>query len=51
LKYQNRRADYLKEWWAVTNWKEAGLRYEGSERPARDDWEAEDGKAFQVQAI
>jgi Fe-Mn family superoxide dismutase len=28
LKYQNLRADYLKAWWNVVNWDEAGKRYE-----------------------
>jgi Fe-Mn family superoxide dismutase len=28
LKYQNRRADYLKEWWKVVNWKEVSARYD-----------------------
>jgi Fe-Mn family superoxide dismutase len=32
LKYQNRRADYLKAWWNVVNWKEINKRYEESER-------------------
>jgi superoxide dismutase, Fe-Mn family len=27
LKYQNRRADYLKSWWYVVNWKEVDRRY------------------------
>jgi superoxide dismutase len=27
LKYQNKRADYLKEWWKVVNWTEVSKRY------------------------
>ena len=30
LQYQNRRADYLKGWWNVLNWKEVNRRYEES---------------------
>jgi Fe-Mn family superoxide dismutase len=32
LKYQNRRADYLKAWWTVVNWAEVNKRFEESER-------------------
>ncbi len=27
LKYQNRRADYLKAWWSLVNWEEASKNY------------------------
>jgi superoxide dismutase, Fe-Mn family len=30
LKYQNRRPEYLKAFWAVVNWAEAGKHYEGA---------------------
>jgi Fe-Mn family superoxide dismutase len=32
LKYQNRRADYLKAWWNVVNWNVAAKHYEAATR-------------------
>ena len=28
LKHQNKRADYLKNWWQVLNWSEASKRFD-----------------------
>ncbi len=30
LKYQNKRGDYLKNWWSVVNWNEVNARFEAS---------------------
>jgi superoxide dismutase, Fe-Mn family len=32
LKYQNKRADYLKSWWNVVNWAEVGKIYEAAKK-------------------
>ncbi len=34
LKHQNRRADYLKDWWNVVDWREAERLFEGSRAPS-----------------
>lgn len=36
LKHENRRAEYLKNWWQIVNWQEAAQRFKSSESyPAR----------------
>jgi superoxide dismutase, Fe-Mn family len=32
LKYQNKRADYLKGWWNVVNWNEVGKIYDAAKK-------------------
>ena len=32
LKYQNKRADYLKAWWNVVNWNEVNKIYEAAKK-------------------
>lgn len=32
LKYQNKRADYLKAWWSVVNWTEVARHYEATKK-------------------
>ena len=43
LKHQNRRPEYLKSWWMVTDWKEAVRRFELSDHTAEQEWENEGG--------
>lgn len=33
LSYQNRRGDYLKQWWQVVNWNEVNRRFDAALRP------------------
>ena len=48
LKHENRRADYLKGWWAVVNWREAARRFEHSELPAERRPEEDAALVFEV---
>jgi Fe-Mn family superoxide dismutase len=48
LKYENRRADYLKGWWPVVNWEEAAGRFERSDHSAEQDWEGEGGSLLKA---
>jgi Fe-Mn family superoxide dismutase len=51
LKYENRRADYLKAWWSIVNWEEAARRFERSDLSAQARWEADGGLALNDTAI
>jgi Fe-Mn family superoxide dismutase len=35
LRYESRRADYLKAWWKVVDWTEANHRFENKDLPPR----------------
>lgn len=39
LKYQNRRAEFMENWWTVVNWQEAARRYDCSGHSAEYEWE------------
>lgn len=41
LEHENRRAEYLKSWWAVVNWKEASHRFEYVDKATKDVREVE----------
>jgi len=40
LKYESRRADYLKAWWSIVDWEEAARRFAFSDMSEDDLWEA-----------
>ena len=48
LKHENRRADYLKGWWAVANWRDAGRRFELSDHSVEQAWENEGGVVLEI---
>lgn len=50
LKHENRRGDYLRNWWPVVNWEEAARRFEHSDQSAERDWEGEGGSLLTVTA-
>ena len=41
FKHENRRAEYLKDWWAVVNWEEVARRFQRSDHTASNHWAAE----------
>src|SRR3954468_17138500 len=41
FKHENRRAEYLKEWWPVVDWGEVARRFLLSDHTARNHWAAE----------
>jgi Fe-Mn family superoxide dismutase len=41
LRHENRRAEYLKDWWPVVDWNEAARRFKRSDHTASNHWVAE----------
>jgi len=41
LGHENRRGEYLKDWWAVVDWNEVARRFLASDHTARNRWAAE----------
>ena len=48
LKHENRRADYLKGWWPVVNWREVARRFESSRLSPERRWESDGGLALRA---
>jgi Fe-Mn family superoxide dismutase len=40
LKHENRRSEYLRNWWNVVHWEEAARRFARSDHNARERWAA-----------
>ncbi|MEQ1774155.1 MAG: superoxide dismutase [Burkholderiales bacterium] len=43
LNHENRRGDYLENWWPLVNWEAAAYRFEHSDHSAEQAWETEGG--------
>jgi len=48
LKHENRRGDYLKGWWSVVDWEEAGRRFETSGQSPGEIREGEGGQVLEA---
>lgn len=42
LKHQNKRPEFLKDWWMVANWEEAARRFEHAQSSGGLEWAEED---------
>jgi Fe-Mn family superoxide dismutase len=45
LKHENRRGDYLKDWWSIVNWREVGRRLANADLSPEQRWETDNGRA------
>jgi len=49
LKYESRRADYLKAWWTLVDWDEAARCFDLADNSAEKTWEEEGGPFLAAQ--
>ncbi len=49
LKYENRRADYLKAWWSVVDWEQADRCFDLSDDSSEKLWEEEGGHLLETE--
>jgi Fe-Mn family superoxide dismutase len=45
LKHENRRGEYLKDWWSIVNWREVGRRLANSDLSPEQRWETDGAPA------
>lgn len=50
LKYESRRAEYLKAWWSVLDWDEAARRFDCAGASVEELWESEGGQLLETAA-